>query len=49
MDCEICGERIPLDRWGFPRGEVGEFVLADGSDNVIAHAQCGLNAGLELA
>ena len=38
--CELCGE---------PAGaEMGEFVKEDGS-HVLAHAQCGIDAGLEMA
>ncbi|WP_160161187.1 hypothetical protein [Actinomadura sp. K4S16] len=45
--CELCGERIKTDAHGFPIEEAGEFTKGD--DSVIAHAQCGLDAGLELA
>lgn len=47
MECQICGE--PAD------GEMGEFGLPDGQTDpdgavsVVAHAQCGLDAGLEIA
>lgn len=43
-DCGICGE--PADN------EMGEFFTPDWPDDkpsVIAHAQCGIDAGLELA
>lgn len=46
--CDLCGELIETDRYGFPQVEVGEFVDADG-EHVYAHAQCGLSADLELA
>lgn len=53
--CELCGE--PYDTLGSPMySEVGEFVDTRGDDtesphpkHVIAHAQCGLDHGLELA
>lgn len=52
-NCEICGERFT----GHVHEEIGEFYdprQAAGdpeilSDHFIAHAQCGLSAGLELA
>jgi hypothetical protein len=45
-DCDICGEQLPDIT-----GEVGEFVGAsfDEDGSLIAHAQCGLDAGYELA
>jgi hypothetical protein len=47
-DCEICGERYDV-RSPLPSiSEIGEFVEADGT-HVITHAECGVNAGLELA
>lgn len=46
-ECELCGEHY--DRNGPPsRSEVGEFV-SDSGEHVIAHAQCGLDAGYPLA
>lgn len=47
--CELCGE--PYDQLAVSEpslSDVGEFV--DGNSNhVIAHAQCGIDAGLEIA
>lgn len=46
-ECQICGE--PAD------GEMGEFgtpigtTTPEGSVSLVAHAQCGLDAGLEIA
>jgi hypothetical protein len=45
--CDICQEPMPMDD-----GETGEFKPDIGDNNgrpVIAHAQCGLDMGLELA
>lgn len=39
--CEVCGEKFG------PYDEIGEFV--DGSEHVIAHIECGLTSGLEIA
>ncbi|WP_433242470.1 hypothetical protein [Actinomadura nitritigenes] len=50
-ECGLCGEPFKLDADGFPSSEageeVGEFGTAEGS--VVAHAQCGLDAGLAIA
>jgi hypothetical protein len=48
-DCDICGEAL-----GGPNAEVGEFYDPQATDtsvegHKIAHAQCGLDAGLEIA
>jgi hypothetical protein len=40
-NCELCGE--PLD------AETGEFWDEAADDGVVAHAQCGIDAGLPLA
>lgn len=49
-ECGICGERYDISAFDRPSlCEVGEFVTADGSDTVVAHAQCGLDYELELA
>lgn len=40
-ECGLCGE--PQD------GETGEFWDADRDESVVAHAQCGIDAGLPLA
>lgn len=47
-ECGNCGEGLPVDDSGFYLGEVGEFVKPDG-EHVVAHAQCGLSLGWELA
>jgi hypothetical protein len=39
--CVLCGE--PAD------AEMGEFAREDGNGSVVAHAQCGIDRGLELA
>jgi hypothetical protein len=39
--CQLCGED--------PDAEMGEFWDETGGNSVIAHAQCGLDAGLPLA
>jgi hypothetical protein len=44
-DCELCGEEIDTDSTADPGGE---FTGPNG-ESVIAHAQCGLDHGLELA
>jgi hypothetical protein len=48
-NCDICGERFTLD----PHEEIGEFALPFDPDyptgSVVAHAQCGLDAGYEIA
>jgi hypothetical protein len=41
LDCQICGE--PADE------EMGEFWDHNSNDSVIAHGQCGLDAGFEMA
>lgn len=40
-DCELCGEA--------PDFEMAEFWDKIKSEGVVAHAQCGLDAGLTLA
>jgi len=47
--CELCGEPIPTDEYGFYLVEVGEFWDAKNHDGILAHAQCGLDAELPLA
>jgi hypothetical protein len=39
--CEVCGEALA--------GELGEFTLPDSDDSFIAHADCGLQVGGEVA
>ncbi len=41
LDCELCGE--PEDE------ETGEFWSPDLGRSVVAHSQCGEDAGLQLA
>lgn len=54
-DCELCGEELRLDENGLPRlpelpgSEIGEFWNPNTESSVIAHAQCGIDARLELA
>lgn len=40
-DCELCGEG--------PDNEMGFFIDDDRTETVWAHAQCGEDAGLNLA
>lgn len=44
--CQLCEE--PID-WDSTSDSAGEFSLPDNSDSVVAHVQCGLDAGLEIA
>lgn len=48
MGCDLCGEEIENDANGFSIEETGEFTGNEG-EAVVAHAQCGLDAGLSLA
>lgn len=43
-ECDLCGEP-----YSYLHDEVGEFWDKDADDSVIAHAQCGIDHGLELA
>lgn len=56
--CDLCGEPFDQSSRRPSLNEVGEFVRTipeagfggqDITETVIAHAQCGLDAGLELA
>lgn len=47
--CEICGEPIKTDKHGMYLEDVGEFWDEDQDTSVIAHAQCGIDADLEMA
>lgn len=47
-ECEICGEPYCTNGTRLSLAEVGEFVAPE-NNHVIAHAECGLNAGYELA
>ena len=50
-ECDLCGEGYDMTRTDAPSlSEVGEFHRPDHPDgNAIAHAQCGFDAGLDLA
>lgn len=58
-ECDLCGDWFDLNSSTPSRAEVGEFVRdrtehdAEGSvaiiEHVIAHAQCGIDHGLEMA
>lgn len=47
--CELCEEKIKTYPNGLPAEEVGEFWDEEAQDSVYAHAQCGLDKGMELA
>jgi len=51
MDCEICGEHIKASAPGDWLEPVGEFwdPTKPEEGSVIAHAECGLSRGLEVA
>lgn len=49
VQCELCDELIKVDKYGNYLEEVGEFWDESKQDSFIAHAQCGLDAGLPLA
>lgn len=49
MSCEICGEPIRTDQFGDYAEETGEFWDEERGNSLIAHAQCGLDAGLDIA
>lgn len=53
MECEVCGETIETDSMGCFIGDVGEFYnpLDQNPErkNLIAHADCGLGSGMEIA
>ncbi len=53
MTCGLCGESIPEEpnMPGMARFDVemGEFWNPETQDSVVAHASCGLDAGLETA
>lgn len=48
-DCELCGEGFRLNEQGGYAEEVGEFWDHTRDRGVMAHADCGLDAGFELA
>lgn len=48
-DCDICGEPYDQTSSRPSMNEVGEFWDPEKNDSVVAHAQCGIDAGLELA
>lgn len=47
--CDPCGEPIKTDRQGNYAEEVGEFWDEERQDSVLAHAQCGVDRGWDLA
>ena len=47
--CGLCGERFQVGSNGMYAEEVGEFWSEVKQDSVIAHAECGINAGMEMA
>ena len=49
VECGLCGEEIETDEWGSYAEEAGEFWDESKGDSVLAHAQCGLDAGMGLA
>jgi hypothetical protein len=49
VECGLCAEEIETDEWGSYAEEAGEFWDESKGDSVLAHAQCGLDAGMELA
>ena len=48
-ECKICGEEIDRSSPLPSKNEAGEFIDRATGRHVIAHAQCGIDAGLELA
>lgn len=46
--CDLCGEPYNCLSEKPSEAEVGEFVDSN-SNHVIAHAQCGIDSGLEMA
>jgi len=50
LRCAVCEEIIPTYDHGMYREvDVGEFWDDDAQDSIIAHAECGISAGLDLA
>ncbi|GAA4082889.1 hypothetical protein [Actinomadura miaoliensis] len=54
MDCELCGEEIKTDEYGFPVNQAGEEVSEFIDPNnptrtVLGHFQCAMDAGLRMA
>jgi hypothetical protein len=47
--CELCGEKFVVDKFGLYVDEVGEFWNEKTENSVLAHAQCGYDAELEIA
>lgn len=47
--CGICGEVLRQDANEMYIDEVGEFWDEAKDDSVVAHAQCGIDRGMELA
>jgi hypothetical protein len=48
-ECEICEEELEIDEHDMYLDEVGEFWDTTKNTGVLAHAQCGIDAGLPLA
>lgn len=48
MTCDLCGEEIKTNNFGGYIDEAGEFCDAEAEQNVLAHARCGIDAGLKL-
>ena len=49
VECGLCGEEIGTDEYGHYTEDAGEFWDESKDDSVLAHAQCGLDAEMELA
>ena len=49
MNCEICQEPLKVDKYEMYLEEVGEFWDPTKNESLLAHAQCGIDAELELA
>lgn len=48
-DCDFCGEWYHVDDSRSSVSEVGEFYSESEESHKIGHAQCGLDAGWEIA
>ena len=51
-ECQMCGERIRVDRFGCPvsqSDDVGEFWVEETQDSVWGHASCGFERGYSIA
>lgn len=47
--CDICGEPYDVNDGRASLSDIGEFWDPEIDDSLIAHAQCGISAGLEQA